>query len=108
MLSGVSTLPWLIKRGDFNDLLSNEEKKGSVPHPSSLLEGFTRVIVNCELVDLGMIGYLYTWAHRRGADRVEERLDCMFSSGLWQSLFPPCAVFNLISFQPLFYKTVSF
>lgn len=38
-LASQSTLPWCIV-GDFNDLLSHDEKKGRVLHPQWLLNGF--------------------------------------------------------------------
>lgn len=42
-LSSMSPLPWCII-GDFNDILSVEDKQGSVDHPAWLFRGFREVV----------------------------------------------------------------
>lgn len=56
----MSSIPWCIV-GDFNDLLSNEDKCGRVEHPSWLLSGFCNVIPECNLIDVQLEGYPFTW-----------------------------------------------
>lgn len=60
-----SDLPWLVI-SDFNDLLRQTEKRGGRPHPNALLQGFVETLEYCELFDLGMNGYAYTWERGRG------------------------------------------
>lgn len=70
-----STLPWCII-GDFNDLMATEEKQGRVVHPRRLLQGFTDVVNDCQLLDLGFNGNMFTWERSRGNEGwIQERLD---------------------------------
>ncbi|KAL9444583.1 hypothetical protein AB3S75_017718 [Citrus x aurantiifolia] len=83
LLSGSSALPWVCI-GDFNDLLAANEKRGRIAHPNWKLVGFQNAIADCQLIDLGVIGYQFTWERARGTDNwVEERLDRAFVSASW-------------------------
>lgn len=62
-----STLPWCII-GDFNDLLCQEEKRGRIEHPNWLLCGFRETIVECDLNDLPLQGYPFTWERSKGTE----------------------------------------
>ncbi|XP_019163176.1 PREDICTED: uncharacterized protein LOC109159529 [Ipomoea nil] len=74
-LRGVTDLPWVVL-GDFNDLLMQTDKRGRLPHPDGLIEGFGEALDDCGLMTLPMIGYPFTWERGRGTARwVEERLD---------------------------------
>lgn len=59
MLS-VSDLLWLWL-GDFNDLLSLENKKVGNPYPGYLFKGFRDVIASCHLMDIPFHDYPFTW-----------------------------------------------
>jgi hypothetical protein len=62
--------------GDFNDLLSNDEKRSKVDHPPWRIRGFRDAVQDSNLVDLPLIGYPFTWVKGRGGeDMKEERLD---------------------------------
>lgn len=90
-----SSLPWLIA-GDFNDLASPAEKRGRHSHPATLIEGFTRAIEDCGLVDLGMTGRPFTWERGRGTDDwVEERLDRALAGAEWCALHSYATVYNV-------------
>lgn len=74
-LSGMSSIPWCII-GDFNDLLSNKDKCGHIGHPTWLLSSFKETILDCELSDILLEGYPFTWRNSRGSDdAVEKRLN---------------------------------
>ncbi|XP_019175849.1 PREDICTED: uncharacterized protein LOC109171175 [Ipomoea nil] len=74
-LRGAAALPWVVL-GDFNDLLAQSEKRGRLPHPNGLIEGFSEALEDCGLLSLPMIGYPYIWERGKGTvDWVEERLD---------------------------------
>lgn len=91
-LAGASSLPWCII-GDFNDLLTADEKEGRISHPRTLLDGFAEIIMECGLNDLGFTGGKFTWEHCRGTERwVSERLDRGFATESWSNLFPDAEV----------------
>lgn len=53
-LAATSNLPWYII-GDFNDLILRMRNGGQLGS-RSLLEDFTETIIDCGLVDLGLVG----------------------------------------------------
>jgi hypothetical protein len=84
--------------GDFNDILSNDDKRGRVPHPQWLLNGFRQAVEDCELIDIPLHGHSYTWSRSMGPDIVvEERLDRALVTNTWMNMFPRCMLNNLIS-----------
>lgn len=88
-------LPWVVI-GDFNDLMFQAEKRGPHKHPPSLLQGFVEALDNCELYDMGMLGYPFTWERGRGTeDWVEERLDLAVANKAWRDFFNQARVENL-------------
>ncbi|XP_073131315.1 uncharacterized protein [Henckelia pumila] len=92
-----SSLPWACI-GDFNDLLSNEEKRGRLAHPTWCIRGFQEVVTECGLNDLHMEGYPFTWVKSKGtADMIEERLDRDLVSQTWLDIFPEAKLENLIA-----------
>jgi len=96
-LKAMCSLPWCII-GDFNDLLSQEDKKGQHPHPNWLSMGFTEVITECNLQDVKLEGYPFTWIKSRGTTRVvEERLDRALVTPNWADFFPNVCLLNLLA-----------
>ncbi|CAJ2647159.1 unnamed protein product [Trifolium pratense] len=94
-LSHVSNLPWCIV-GDFNDILSSNEKKGRNERASSLINGFRSSVLDSGLSDVHMEGYPFTWFKSLGTVRaVEERLDRALATENWHILFPNAIVENL-------------
>ncbi|XP_019173393.1 PREDICTED: uncharacterized protein LOC109168968 [Ipomoea nil] len=94
-LKGVSDLPWVVL-GDFNDLLMQSEKRGRLPHPVGLIEGFAKALDDCGLMTLPMIGYPYTWERGKGTARwVEERLDRVVANMDWLQGNDRARVFNI-------------
>ncbi|KAI5427407.1 hypothetical protein KIW84_032721 [Lathyrus oleraceus] len=62
--------------GEFNDLLSQENKWGIHPHPNWLCTSFWNAIEECDITDINLDGHHFTWHKSRGTDQmVEERLD---------------------------------
>ncbi|GAU36460.1 hypothetical protein TSUD_166260 [Trifolium subterraneum] len=96
-LSQDNTLPWCIM-GDFNDILSNEEKRSKVNHPPWRIRGFREAVQDSNLVDLPLIGYPFTWIKGRGGDDMkEERLDRAMATQSWFDIFPNCQLHNLVA-----------
>lgn len=99
-LASSSPIPWCII-GDFNDLLSADDKCGRIDHPPWLLDGFRAVISECHLIDMKLEGYPYTWARRRGNDGVvEECLDRAMGTDSWINLFPTVCLNNMVASMP--------
>ena len=103
-------LPWCCL-GDFNDMLSLDDKKEGVPQPEWLLRGFRQCIEDCNLVDIPLAGYPFTWARRRGmVEAVEERLDRAFGNTDWLDMFPNNKLSNLVApfsdHSPIILQTV--
>jgi hypothetical protein len=93
----MSELLWCII-GDFNDLLSQEDKRGTHSHPNWLCAGFRNAICDCDLSDIYLEGYPYTWVKRRGSsDIVEERLDRAMANSLWLLRYSNVKLTNLLA-----------
>ena len=72
-------------------MLSLEDKKGQIPHPDWLISGFKEVIDDCNLHEIPLHGYPYTWERGRGSSNwVQERLDRVFVTETWLCIFPLC------------------
>ncbi|PNX96248.1 endonuclease/exonuclease/phosphatase family protein, partial [Trifolium pratense] len=92
-----SHLPWCII-GDFNDILSVNEKKGRNERPNWLIDGFRKAIIDAGLSDVHMEGYPFTWFKSLGTPRaVEEKLDRALANGSWFQMFPYAKVENLVA-----------
>ena len=55
-----ASLPW-VRLGDFNEILSSNEKNGGNLRPMGAMMGFRQTLLHCGLVDLGFNGYRFTW-----------------------------------------------
>ncbi|GAU26741.1 hypothetical protein TSUD_317390 [Trifolium subterraneum] len=96
-LGNMSYIPWCII-GDFNDLLSQADKKGIHPHPNGLCMGFRQAVSDCDLTDIPIKGHPFTWIKSRGTPHViEERLDRAMASTSWLQLFPQVRLTNLLA-----------
>ncbi|KAG5529490.1 hypothetical protein RHGRI_030022 [Rhododendron griersonianum] len=79
-------LPWLCI-GDFNEILSSEDKMGgNIPNPARFTS-FHGMLSACGLVDLGFKGPKFTWRNnRRDGDLIMERIDMAFANAKWREL----------------------
>jgi len=64
-LSRRSNLSWVCI-GDFNDMLSVEDKWGNTDHLDALIQWFREAIKDCQLTDIPLEGYPNTWERGRG------------------------------------------
>jgi hypothetical protein len=86
-LSGLSPTPWLCM-GDFNEIVSMSEIKGSTIRARKQMEEFRNALANCQLCDLGFNGPKYTWNNgREGATFTKERLDRAVANSEWRMMF---------------------
>ncbi|XP_062101909.1 uncharacterized protein LOC133809260 [Humulus lupulus] len=94
-LAQVSLLPWCVI-GDMNNVLSQDDKRGGRSYPAWLVQGFQDVVADCNLLDMDLMGYPFTWEKGRGSQNwVEVRLDRALICGRWQSLFPHARLVNM-------------
>ncbi|KAI4351428.1 hypothetical protein L6164_005797 [Bauhinia variegata] len=74
------------------------DKLGRVEHPQWLIHGFRDAITDCNLIDIPLEGYPYTWSRSRGTDNaVEEKLDGALALSLWLDLFQNASLHNLVA-----------
>lgn len=90
-----NTYPWCLI-GDMNNVLSQDDKKGGRPYPSWLIQGFRDVLNDCNMIDMDLCGYQFTWERGIGTDdHIEVRLDRAIISPGFQNLFPDAKLINL-------------
>lgn len=70
--------------GDFNEILSLDEKFGGSGRQRGLMKNFQNTLEVCGLSKLGYKGPKYTWNNEKvGADFTKERLDCVVANRGW-------------------------
>ena len=73
------------------------ENLGHVPLPEWIFRGFREVTSYCNLHDLDLQGYPFTWKLSKGMDiAVEQRIDKAMVSDSW-ILFPFASLENLVA-----------
>ncbi|KAL3634942.1 hypothetical protein CASFOL_021996 [Castilleja foliolosa] len=94
-LNNQDDLPWLIM-GDMNAIVSQEEKIGGLPFSSSSSHHLSNDLNNLGLIDLGFVGYPFTWDNKRvGINNIQQRLDRGVGSSDWITLFPQAEIHHL-------------
>ncbi|XP_060969491.1 uncharacterized protein LOC133036775 [Cannabis sativa] len=94
-LHSESSLPWCII-DDFNNISTHSDKRGGHLYPTSLIDGFQSVIDDCNLIDLDLRGYPFTWDRGRGTGHcVEIRLDKAIFSLSWLDTFTEATLTNI-------------
>jgi len=104
------TVPWLCI-GDFNMILSQQDKMGGLPYASSSTDSFTGFVNLFGMIDLGFTGNPFTWSnHRDGHQLIRQRLDRGMASSQWIHLFPSYSILHLPAsgsdHNPLLLETV--
>ncbi|KAM6547612.1 hypothetical protein CsatB_019288 [Cannabis sativa] len=79
--------PWLVL-GDFNEIISNEDKVGGSVRNSSQIDAFRGTVTACNLNLLPFDGDRITWTSQgQGKGIIKERLDYGFVNDHWDSTF---------------------
>ncbi|XP_060974670.1 uncharacterized protein LOC133039749 [Cannabis sativa] len=88
-------VPWLIM-GDFNELLSNDDKEGGPLRREQLMEDFRKSIDDCGVTPLDYTGNKFTWSNKNyNGLLVKERLDRGFINGKWKEFFSDNRIHHL-------------
>ena len=75
ILANMHDLPWALM-GDFNEVLSAEEKYGGNPICQRRVRAIKECMDECSMMDLGFSGPIYTWTNKRELDNlIQYRLD---------------------------------
>ncbi|XP_015964208.1 uncharacterized protein LOC107488025 [Arachis duranensis] len=81
---------------DFNAITNQREKEGKNEKSSASMACFNNFLNDCELVDICMIGRLFTWSNRRiGGDLIKERLDRVLAGNGWLQKYQNVVVLRL-------------
>ena len=87
--------PWLML-GDFNEILSSEDKYGRNHINLNRALEFKDCLDNCNFLDLGFSGPKFTWTNKRPiSSLILERLDGCFANPSWRMLYPEATVTQL-------------
>ncbi|XP_074352956.1 uncharacterized protein LOC141692116 [Apium graveolens] len=90
-----NSLPWCLI-GDFNNVTSQNDKAGGIPYPQRLIQGFREVLNDCNLVDMELRGYPYTWERGAGTSEwIEVRLDRAIVNIPFLDVFTDATLTNL-------------
>lgn len=87
-LAPLVDFPWMMC-GDFNDILSPDEKWGLKPPSPSRIHDFRSCLDSCGLIDLGYTGQKFTWFNKRDNSNVGfQRLDRFVGNVEFLNYFP--------------------
>ncbi|MCH85362.1 endonuclease/exonuclease/phosphatase family protein, partial [Trifolium medium] len=93
----MSNDPWCII-GDFNDHLSTEDKRGGPDRAPWLIRGFQNAVNDCQLHDLPLHGYQFTWFKSLGTTSAKEaRLDRALVTAAWNTMYPQASLQTLVA-----------
>lgn len=80
--------PWAVI-GDFNTVLSSEERYGGLPVDQEAIQHFQACLEETDLLDVPARGMAYTWSNRRDGDaRILSKLDRVLVTEEWKKEFP--------------------
>ena len=89
-------LPWPCF-GDFNEIVSVEEKLGGVLRPQKQMDDFREVIHQCRFKDLGFVGPKFTWCNmQEGESILLLRLDRALATPEWIDHYKNVKVHHLV------------
>ncbi|KAH7853263.1 hypothetical protein Vadar_000653 [Vaccinium darrowii] len=87
-IANAEALDWIVG-GDFNAILHPSEKMGGQYRQAWELSDFQNFVNGSHLIDLGYVGYPFTWSNKRsGRDNVRVRLDRFLASPTWRLRYP--------------------
>ena len=78
---------WLCT-GDFNEITRQSKKQGGRPRPHHQMQLFHDALDECSFMDLGFVGFPFTWHKHFAKFTIWERLDRAMATNEWFSMFP--------------------
>jgi hypothetical protein len=94
-LSFLQPVPWIYV-GDFNEIVDQAKKEGSLIRRDSQMVSFHEALEFCHLGDLGFIGPRFTWCNQRMDHTfTKEILDWAVANPKWCAIFPKMSVLVL-------------
>lgn len=94
-LANNNVLPWCLI-GDMNNVLSQLDKQGGRPYPHHLIQGFKDVVKECNLMDMDLVGYPFTWERvTETSELIEVRLNRALISVDFLNIFKDAKLLNL-------------
>uniref|UniRef100_A0A2N9H5A8 CCHC-type domain-containing protein n=1 Tax=Fagus sylvatica TaxID=28930 RepID=A0A2N9H5A8_FAGSY len=95
VIADLHNLPWVML-GDFNNILSCDEKWGGNRPSNSRMSEFKNCLNACNMIDLGFSGPKFTWSNCHDVSSlIMERLDRALANPDWRILFPEAIVTHL-------------
>ncbi|XP_062104006.1 uncharacterized protein LOC133815150 [Humulus lupulus] len=92
-LQELSVMDSWIVLGDFNDILSKEERIGNRVRFKSSLD-FINCVGACQLEDVKYSGNFFTWSNKQqGEERIYSKIDRVLANQKWLDSFPNAEVF---------------
>jgi hypothetical protein len=84
--------------GDFNEILTQEEKTGLVMRKERQMEQFRNALKVCQLKDLGYKGAMHMWTNGHHDENfTKERLDRAVANMEWIALFRGVTIYVLVA-----------
>ncbi|XP_071900933.1 uncharacterized protein [Coffea arabica] len=78
---------WILA-GDFNDIISNEEKWGGIYRQETSFQDFKQFINGNQLMDIGFTGHPWTWCNNwEDTGEIKQRLDRGLCSLSWSQVY---------------------
>ncbi|XP_074282427.1 uncharacterized protein LOC141606944 [Silene latifolia] len=88
-----STIP-IILFGDFNEIISLNEKEGGKDRREAQMDAFREALDDCALLDLGYRGSIFTWKRGNSPETlIRERLDRAVATMEWREMYPSATTF---------------
>lgn len=95
LAASLHNLPWVML-GDFNEILSSNEKFGGLLVNVSRALKFKCSLDTCGMLDLGFHGPKFTWTNRREFGTfIQERIDRGFVNVAWRMLYLEAQIHHL-------------
>ncbi|CAM8965691.1 unnamed protein product [Rhodiola kirilowii] len=90
-------IPWVVM-GDFNEIAFSWEMESKRSRQAWQMRDFRSCLDDCELVDLGYSGDIFTYSNRRKEEHeVRARLDRVVANGVWRNNFPKATVSHVFA-----------
>lgn len=80
--------------GNFNDITDDSETEGGNYRSVASRRNFCDFIVGNGLLDLGFMGYLFTWRNRRDEGTIKQLLDQGLAKSGWLNVYPEAKIMH--------------